>query len=90
MKTILKIFGLAMAIQTGLSAIKTETVEYKEGDTTLAPSLDLECPARKQHLQVRPYPIVENAQVPRGAIETEIDVLTHMIVTHGATVAGVA
>jgi dienelactone hydrolase len=35
MKTFLKIFGLAVAIQTGLSAIKTETVEYKEGDTML-------------------------------------------------------
>jgi dienelactone hydrolase len=29
------IFGLALAIQTGFCAIKTETVEYKEGDTTL-------------------------------------------------------
>jgi len=35
MKTFLKIFGLALAIQTGLAAIKTETVEYKEGDTTI-------------------------------------------------------
>lgn len=35
MKTFLKICGLAIAVHTGFSAIKTETVQYKEGDTAL-------------------------------------------------------
>ncbi|MGZ8937849.1 MAG: dienelactone hydrolase family protein [Limisphaerales bacterium] len=35
MKTFLTIIGLAVAIQSTMAAIKTETIEYKEGDTTL-------------------------------------------------------
>src|SRR5688572_26639564 len=35
MKTFLKLIGLYMAAQAVFAAIKTETVEYKEGDTTL-------------------------------------------------------
>ncbi|HVK57551.1 MAG TPA: dienelactone hydrolase family protein, partial [Candidatus Kapabacteria bacterium] len=35
MKTFLKVTGVCVAIQSTFSAIKTETVEYKEGDTTL-------------------------------------------------------
>ena len=35
MKIFLTIIGLAVAIQSTFAAIKTETIEYKEGDTTL-------------------------------------------------------
>ena len=35
MKTILKVITLILAVPSMFSAIKTETIEYKEGDTTL-------------------------------------------------------
>src|SRR5687768_15945772 len=35
MKTFLKFIGVCVALHTSFAAIKTETVEYKEGDTTL-------------------------------------------------------
>ncbi|HEX7862708.1 MAG TPA: dienelactone hydrolase family protein [Verrucomicrobiae bacterium] len=35
MKTILSLIAFSLAAQTAFAAIKTETVEYKEGDTTL-------------------------------------------------------
>lgn len=35
MKTIFKIFAFSVAVHSAFAAIKTETIEYKEGDTTL-------------------------------------------------------